>query len=85
MWLVQLNYFVIYYGVPLTKIYITSRVSVSDGGVDAKIDDDVDGIPEELLVISGAGYQLKTGPHFIHGNIVILEKNCLVQPTQILH
>jgi hypothetical protein len=29
------------HGVPITKVHISSRVTVSDGGVDAKIDDDM--------------------------------------------
>ena len=37
------------HGVPITKVHITSRVTVRDGGVDAKIDDDITGVPEELL------------------------------------
>lgn len=52
------------YGVPITKVHITSRITVSDGGIDAKIDDDVSGIPAELLVSAGTGYQLKTGTSF---------------------
>ncbi len=53
------------YGIPITKVHITtSRITVSDGGVDAKIDDDVTGVPEELLVSAGACYQIKTGITF---------------------
>lgn len=53
------------YGVPITKVHITtSRITVSDGGIDAKIDDDVTGVPEELLISAGTGYQIKTGITF---------------------
>lgn len=52
------------HGVPITKIHITSRVTNSDGGIDAKIDDDICDLSSELLVRSGAGYQIKTGTAF---------------------
>jgi len=52
------------HGVPITKVHITTRIAVSDGGVDAKIDDDITGTPEELLVSAGTSYQLKTGGAF---------------------
>jgi hypothetical protein len=52
------------HSVPITKIHITSRVTNSDGGVDAKIDDGISNLSSELLVSSGTGYQLKTGTSF---------------------
>jgi hypothetical protein len=52
------------HGVPITKVHISSRVTVSDGGVDAKIDDDITDVPEELLVSAGTSYQIKTGTTF---------------------
>lgn len=52
------------HGVPITKVHITSRCTVSDAGVDAKIDDDITGVPAELLVSAGTSYQLKTGTAF---------------------
>ncbi len=52
------------YGVPITKVHITSRITVSDGGIDAKIDDDILDLPAELLVSAGTSYQLKTGTTF---------------------
>jgi hypothetical protein len=52
------------HGVPITKVHITSRVTVSDGGVDAKIVDDITGVPDELLVSAGTSYQIKTGTLF---------------------
>jgi len=50
--------------VSITKVHITSSVTVSDGGVDAKIDDGITGVPDELLVSAGTSYQLKTGTAF---------------------
>ncbi len=51
-------------GVPITKIHISSRVAVSDGGVDAKIDDEVKDVTSELLLRPGTCYQIKTGTSF---------------------
>lgn len=52
------------FGIAVTKINITSRVTVSDGGVDAKIDEDIAGVPADLLISAGTSYQLKTGTSF---------------------
>ena len=52
------------HGVPITKVHISSRVTVSDGGVDAKIDDDINNVSSALLVSAGTSYQLKTGSIF---------------------
>lgn len=52
------------YGVPITKVHITSRITVSDGGIDAKIDDNITDVPKELLVSAGTSYQIKTGTAF---------------------
>ncbi len=52
------------HAVPITKVHISSRVAVCDGGVDAKIDDDINNVSSELLVSAGTSYQLKTGSTF---------------------
>lgn len=52
------------HGIPITKAHISSRVTVSDGGIDAKIDDDINNVSSELLVSAGTSYQLKTGTVF---------------------
>jgi len=52
------------YGVPVTKVHISSRITVSDGGIDAKIDDDIPEVPSELLISAGTSYQLKSGTTF---------------------
>jgi hypothetical protein len=52
------------HGFPITKIHISSRVAVSDGGVDAKIDDDAEDTTSELLLSPGTCYQIKTGTSF---------------------
>lgn len=52
------------HGLSVTKVHITSRVNVSDGGVDAKIDDNIESVRDELLVVAGTCYQIKTGSTF---------------------
>jgi len=52
------------HGIPITKVHITSKNTVSDGGVDAKIDEDIPGATEGLLVNVGTSYQIKTGTTF---------------------
>ena len=52
-------------GVPLTQVNITSRITVSDGGIDASINYDITNLPAGDVVIgSRVGYQLKAGTTF---------------------
>jgi hypothetical protein len=49
-------------GVPLTRVHISSRVNVADGGVDARIDAGEDLVDSLGLIKSGVtAYQIKTG------------------------
>lgn len=51
-------------GISSTKVHITSRINVADGGVDAHIDEDVDLPEDNLLIASGTSYQIKAGINF---------------------
>lgn len=52
------------YNFPISKIHISSRVNVSDGGVDTRIEDAKNEIKSELFIAPGSSFQIKTGSSF---------------------
>ncbi len=49
-------------GIPISKIHVSSRVTVADGGIDAEVDET--NITSDLIISGTTGYQIKTGTSF---------------------
>jgi len=48
-------------GVPLNKIHISTNLNISDGGIDATIDEAAYQGEDDVLVEGGTYYQIKAG------------------------
>lgn len=51
-------------GIPISKVHISSRINVPDGGVDAFVEENEIIIEEDLIIKGRTAYQIKTGISF---------------------